>query len=248
MSSKGGNTSTVPRLATAWCGAAPAVSGRRMSTTNTIAAILAVGEFCVQLATSLLLADAFAANTIVHSAKSQQQCSSGRDLPANTSVHAAITWQVVSAMPALPTPQLVPSTWGNNFPWLMPTLITLQLLLVPRPTSMPPTTQRLSPPTPPTLIPWPNPLLPLPQQVSHTVGNSTPQPVPFLPTRLLHGNGTCQLCRPMLSPALLPPVIAVLQQAPRVHSIHACIASRQAWPHVAVAMQSWIQARQILRW
>jgi hypothetical protein len=52
--SEGGNTSTVPRLATTRCGAAPAVSGRCMSTTNIIAAISAAGKFYMRLASSLL--------------------------------------------------------------------------------------------------------------------------------------------------------------------------------------------------
>jgi hypothetical protein len=57
-----GNTSAVLHLATArWC-AAPAISLRRVSSTNTAVAISAAVEFCVRPAASLLLADGLSAN------------------------------------------------------------------------------------------------------------------------------------------------------------------------------------------
>ncbi len=95
--SKGGNTSAVPRSATAQCGAAPAISGHHVSTTNTVTAILAVGKFRAWLATSLLSAHAVAANAIARSTDSQQQCSLARNLPADTSAGAAVAWQAISA-------------------------------------------------------------------------------------------------------------------------------------------------------
>jgi hypothetical protein len=55
---KGGNTSALLRLATARCYMVPAISWRRVSTTNTVVAILAAVESCVWPATFLLLVDA----------------------------------------------------------------------------------------------------------------------------------------------------------------------------------------------
>jgi hypothetical protein len=91
----GDNTSTVQRLATAWCCAAPAVSWHCMSATNTVVAISAAVKSCAWPAASLLLADVFAANAVPRSADSQQQRSLARDLPADTSACAAAAWQVV---------------------------------------------------------------------------------------------------------------------------------------------------------
>jgi hypothetical protein len=54
----GSNTSAVLRLATSWCCTVPAVSWHHVSTTNNIAAILAVFKSRVWTAASVLLVDA----------------------------------------------------------------------------------------------------------------------------------------------------------------------------------------------
>jgi hypothetical protein len=63
-SSKSGNTNAVPRSTTAQCCTVPPISWRRVSTTNTVPAIVAASH--MRLATSLSLADAVAANTVAH--------------------------------------------------------------------------------------------------------------------------------------------------------------------------------------
>ncbi len=117
-----------PLPGVAWCQRSPgaAVHNKHHSghissgqVPGTVGRLLVVGRCCCS-------------NAVVHSTNSQQQCSLARDLPANTSEHAAIAWQDFLPTPLLPT---------------------LQLLLVPRPISMLPTSQRMSLPLCQCLVP-----------------------------------------------------------------------------------------------
>jgi hypothetical protein len=94
---KCGNTSAVPRFATAWCCPAPAVSWRRVSKTNTVAAISAAVKSCAQPAAFLLLVNTLLANAGGHLPASTmaafQDAFFWASYSTNNATHSAPSWR-----------------------------------------------------------------------------------------------------------------------------------------------------------